>query len=244
LQSGSLVTPGPGPFFENNVAVGSDQWNAELGQGTKPYGGLVGAAVAALVPGMCGMAAVCAIRNRTQRTVATVGVSAAYSSSLDPGSELSQAIRFFWGGCAGVADDVAAIQGLGSLAYGVYNLVAGNDIATLTDAHARGIDKFLAAVDLASNALVFVPIVGEGTEAAKLAEATSKAEVELHGATDVEAHVLTFSEADTLVLRSEGCSCFPGATGVLTPHGLVAIASLQAGDQVLTEDPNTGKVEP
>src|SRR6185437_12413663 len=80
LPSGSLVTPAPGPFSENNVAVGSDQWNAELGQGTKPYGGLVGAAVAALVPGMCGMAAVCAIRNRTQRTVATVGVSAAYSS--------------------------------------------------------------------------------------------------------------------------------------------------------------------
>ncbi|HVC81415.1 MAG TPA: RHS repeat-associated core domain-containing protein [Chloroflexota bacterium] len=43
LQSGTLVTPGPGSFFENHVAVGSDQWNLEISNGTKSAGGLVGA---------------------------------------------------------------------------------------------------------------------------------------------------------------------------------------------------------
>ena len=130
------------------------------------------------------------------------------------------------------------VEGLGSLAYGVYNLVAGNDIATLTNAHASGTDKFLAVVDLASNALVFVPIAGEGAEAAKLAEA------ELHGATDVAVHELGYADAFELDVVSGGCTCFPGATGVVTPHGLVAIASVHVSDQVLAEDPATGKVEP
>ena len=40
-----------------------------------------------------------------------------------------------------------------------------------------------------------------------------------------------------------GCS-FPGNTGVATLHGLVSIATLQVGDSVLAEDPETGKVEP
>ena len=55
---------------------------------------------------------------------------------------------------------------------------------------------------------------------------------------DAEAVV---SEALTVVT---GCGCFPGDTGVATPHGLVAIANIQVGDQVLSEDPQTGKVEP
>ena len=41
-----------------------------------------------------------------------------------------------------------------------------------------------------------------------------------------------------------GCGCFPAGTGVLTPHGLMAIASLHAGDTVLAEDTKTGRVEP
>jgi RHS repeat-associated protein len=40
------------------------------------------------------------------------------------------------------------------------------------------------------------------------------------------------------------CGCFPGDTGVMTPHGLVAIARLHVGDLLLAEDPATGKVEP
>jgi len=47
-----------------------------------------------------------------------------------------------------------------------------------------------------------------------------------------------------VVLRSQLCGCFPGGTGVLTPHGLAAIASLHVGDLVLAEDPAAGKVEP
>src|SRR6185437_5795658 len=30
LQSGTLVTPDPGSFFENNVAVNSPEWNLEI----------------------------------------------------------------------------------------------------------------------------------------------------------------------------------------------------------------------
>ncbi len=58
---------------------------------------------------------------------------------------------------------------VGALAHGAYDLVAGDDIKTLQDRHASGVDKFLAVVDLTSNLLVFVPIGGEGIEAAKLA---------------------------------------------------------------------------
>jgi len=85
LQSGTLVTPGPGSFFENNVAVGSDQWNIELGNGTKSAGGLVGANgrtlvpgngqaltpsnAQALVPSICERSPrICAVSGRTNRT--------------------------------------------------------------------------------------------------------------------------------------------------------------------------------
>jgi len=113
----------------------------------------------ASVPVVCrGNPAVCQMSHRVER-----------SGSGDPGSELCQAIRFFWGGCASVADDVAGLQGLGSLANGVYNLVAGNDIATLTNAHASGTDKFLAVLDLSSNVLVFEPFGGTEAEALKFA---------------------------------------------------------------------------
>jgi len=58
---------------------------------------------------------------------------------------------------------------VGSLAHGAYDLIAGDDIATLRSKKASGVDKFLAVVDLGSNVLTFVPIAGEGVEAAKLA---------------------------------------------------------------------------
>ncbi len=41
-----------------------------------------------------------------------------------------------------------------------------------------------------------------------------------------------------------GCGCFPGTTGVATPHGLVPIVSLKVGDLVLAEDPTSHVVEP
>jgi len=42
--------------------------------------------------------------------------------------------------------------------------------------------------------------------------------------------------------QAGGCSCFPAATGVDTPHGQRAIATLHVGDMVLAEDPRTGTV--
>jgi len=41
-----------------------------------------------------------------------------------------------------------------------------------------------------------------------------------------------------------GCGCFPDGTAVATPHGSTPIEQLKVGDQVLAEDPSTGKVEP
>jgi len=44
--------------------------------------------------------------------------------------------------------------------------------------------------------------------------------------------------------QAGGCSCFPAATGVDTPRGRRAIATLHVGDTVLAEDPRTGTVTP
>jgi len=44
--------------------------------------------------------------------------------------------------------------------------------------------------------------------------------------------------------KPTGCGCFPGDTGVATPHGLVPIARLTVGALVLAEDPASHAVEP
>jgi len=140
------------------------------------------------------------------------------------------------------------ICGAGDLLRGAYNFVAGDDLKTLGDAHAKGIDKFLAVVDLASNALVLVPILGEGVEAARLA-----AKVALKAAAKLEVRQVTFDEAvqisKKLARKGEedttSCvtKCFPAGTLVATPKGEVVIERLRVGDLVLAEDPKTGTVE-
>src|SRR6185437_9083233 len=68
LTSGTLVTPSPGPFFENNVAIPSTQLSDELANGTKVAGGGVGALLAALVPRICDLAPqICTIGGRPTR---------------------------------------------------------------------------------------------------------------------------------------------------------------------------------
>jgi hypothetical protein len=49
---------------------------------------------------------------------------------------------------------------------------------------------------------------------------------------------------DEQAVETLTCGCFPGDAKVATPHGLVAIASIHVGEQVLAEDPKTHKVEP
>ena len=46
------------------------------------------------------------------------------------------------------------------------------------------------------------------------------------------------------LLRRSDCGCFPAGTAVATPRGSTPIERLRVGDQVLAEDPSTGKVEP
>ncbi len=229
-QSGSLLTANGN--FENNVVVGSVQWNFELSHGAKVYGGLVGANGQALTPSVCGgMAAVCELGQQGERAALSIPWKCIFAGP----AVLECAVLSYFGVSK-------VLQGLGALAYGTYNIVAGEDLATLTNAHASGADKFLAVVDLASNAIVFVPFGGTEVEASRVAE--KLALEELHGATEVTVHELSYADAFELDVESGGCGCFPGATGVLTPHGLAAIASLDVGDLVMAEDPATGKVEP
>jgi len=118
---------------------------------------------------------------------------------------------------------------------------------TLQSRHASGVDKFLAVVDLGSNVLTFVPIFGEGVEAAKLAAKlavkvgshVAEKEVSYEGAVQIVKRLARRGARDAL----EGCTCFPAGTLVATPHGSRAIDALRVGDTVLSEDPATGKVE-
>ena len=122
----------------------------------------------------------------------------------------------------------AFAQGLGAFATGAYNLVAGDDIATLRNEHASGAEKFLAALDLASNALTLVPILGEGVAAARLATKAA-----LAVGRKVVVHELSWDEARQLVGRlarkgsaavAKVCArCFPADTLVATPQGERAI---------------------
>ena len=82
-------------------------------------------------------------------------------TKLDVFCGIGGALDQTWNGAASAFASFG--QGIAGLAVGTYNFVAGDDIATLTNAHASGVDKFLAVVDLASNALAVVPIGGEGS---------------------------------------------------------------------------------
>ncbi len=141
---------------------------------------------------------------------------------------------------------------VGALAHGAYDLVAGDDIKTLQDRHKSGVDKFLAVVDLTSNLLVFVPIGGEGIEAAKLAaKAALKLgsrgivkEVEYNTAVGIIKQLAKRGARGAVEGAAEACAlCFPAGTLVATPHGLHPINTLHVGDTVLSENPATGKVE-
>lgn len=87
------------------------------------------------------------------------------------------------------------------------------------------VDKLMALGDLA----LWVP----GLDEAKAVELLGKFGIDAERATE-------------LVREGEavGCAlCFPAGTLVATPHGQQAIQTLKAGDQVLAEDPSTGKVQ-
>ncbi len=82
-------------------------------------------------------------------------------------------------------------------------------------------------------------LTAEAEEGVGLTTAGAGRAVETGGATDSGSATGTEGGA-----KAVGCGCFPGDTGVATPSGLRAIASLHVGDLVLAEDPTTGKVEP
>jgi len=158
-------------------------------------------------------------------------------------------------GLSGICDVFlfgGAACAVGAVAHGAYDLIAGDDIKTLQSRHASGVDKFLAVVDLGSNVLTFVPIFGEGVEAAKLAAKVAvkvgshvvTKEVEYNTAVGIVKQLAKRGARGAVEGAAEACAlCFPAGTLVATPQGLHPIDTLHVGDTVLSENPATGKVE-
>ncbi len=150
---------------------------------------------------------------------------------------------FVFGGLAcGVG---ATASGLGSLAHGGYDIVAGDDItAILKDPNPLA--KVVAVVDLGSNAVVLIPFAGEVFEAAHLAAKAGlvgrKVAIRLLSKDDVRQLLKKAGRRLTGDVKA-ACHCFPAATLVVTPAGLQAISTLRVGDTVLAEDPQRGVVE-
>ncbi len=141
---------------------------------------------------------------------------------------------------------------VGAIAHRAYNLIAGDDLATLRSKKASGVDRFLAVVDLSSNVLTFVPIAGEGVVAARLAVKAAatigrhvvEKEVRYSTAVSIVKQLGKRGARDAVRGAAEACAlCFPAGTLVATPHGARAIETLHSGETVLAEDPHSGTVE-
>ena len=204
----------------------------------------MGAAVAALLPGMCGMAAVCAIRNRAQRTVYSVSFRAAFGRR--PGAQAIQANFGEWpfGGfpnlCSIASFGCTFVKQLGGEVTGALHwlCVAGvcsaakkvcdvsgvcYDISTLS-----GDVPLYRKVGAGLDLILWVP----GLDEIKLVEVSGKGAI-IAARTEKALHAIAL-----------GCrKCFPAGTLVATPSGRKAIETLHVGDKVLAENPRTGKVE-
>jgi hypothetical protein len=130
--------------------------------------------------------------------------------------------------------------GLKDCVVGLAQTLVFNDFKTL----------FYSDAPWYSRGLAFVGVVGDVVWVAKLAKAGTVA-VGLGRAGEAADFAKPAGEGADLKTAledafsaPEGCGCFPGDTGVATPHGLVAIDRLHIGDRVLAEDPATHRVEP
>jgi len=145
--------------------------------------------------------------------------------------------------CAGTRGDARLGQGL-------YMFLIGDDLNTLGSANndpAHLALKGLAVVDIVSNVTILIPFAGEGARVgAKLAFYAVRKAV-AHSVEDVgerqAVHILDQGVKDVGRDLTAECKCFPAGTKVSTPHGLQPIETLHVGDQVLSENPKTGKVE-
>jgi len=159
---------------------------------------------------------------------------------------------------------------LGALHCG-YQFLVGDDLDTLRNAPGGlggALARTVAVVDLASNALLLVPLVGAGARGAikvtaagilrtVLRRAVSEGELrtldELGGHAGAQLGEGEYQQLDQGARQGEGqkrpvdtgggCGCFVAGTQVATPGGSVAIERLRKGMRVLAENPATGKVE-
>jgi len=112
----------------------------------------------------------------------------------------------------------------------------GDDINTLRS-NPNLAAKGLAVIDLSSNVSLLIPFEGEVDRAGIKAIA----EVGEHGLVSGGASVAEHTAQNVLRFCTR---CFPAGTHVSTPNGFKDIQTLRAGDWVLAENPQTGKVEP
>jgi hypothetical protein len=135
---------------------------------------------------------------------------------------------------------VSVCSSLLSCVVGGARLLVFDDIKTLFYSNAPWYERGLAAVGIAANVFMVGKVAVKGAElAGRLGRV-------------VDAAKGAYQEGSTLqdVLRAAfdtwkyGCGgCFPAGTTVAAPQGSRAIEQLHAGDQVLAENPATGKVE-
>jgi hypothetical protein len=146
-----------------------------------------------------------------------------------------------------------------------FEFVIGDDLNALGSGKVGWFGKVVAVVDIASNTLLLVPVVGEEGRASIKAFAKTVLSQTLRGtetdtlytADELGLH-LSEQDAETLhsdaqagdgeekrspLLDAGGCTCFVAGTKVATAHGPQAIETLHVGDTVLAEDPRTKKVE-
>jgi RHS repeat-associated protein len=132
--------------------------------------------------------------------------------------------------------------GLRDCVVGLAQTLVFNDFKTL----------FYSDAPWYQRAQAFVGVVGDAVWVAKLAKAGTIAVSLEHAGEAADfakpagegADLKTALEDAFAKPRVPGCGCFPGDTGVVTPHGLVAIDRLHVSDRVLAEDLATRKVEP
>jgi len=162
----------------------------------------------------------------------------------DAGGSLA-ACHLDWWGIGGALQAACAVGRVGRDAViTVYDVAAGDDIKVLRDPQASPQAKLAAAADLALY-LVPGPDLIKGPEF--LAKGVAKIAEKLGVRLPYDA--LKAAITDKLATRFgktvvKACAaCFAADTLVATPDGLQPIQRLHVGQLVLSEDPQTGKVE-
>ena len=207
---------------ECNVQFNSAQWNNEVANGSTVITSLNGTPLSELVPLLCGTSSrVCLISSRNPRHVGAADCGFLSFACDLVGSFVSGARHIL----------VYAIDGARILC----DATLCGDLTTIRNG--PWYMKILAAGDII---LTFVPVGGEVLKGGEIAARLTVGIGEHLSAPEAEKVAARIGEEVAAACRTR---CFPAGTLVATPEGGKPIERVRAGDQVLTEDPKTGKVE-